>query len=142
VLFLLAGASALWATMLLVDLGNNGIADGLQVLEVRLEVLALGIFVLLEPVLSLLKGLLDLVLVFGVNLVSQLLLIFNGVSHCVNVVFDGVLGVDLLLEGLVLVGELLGVTDHGLNLLFREATLVVSDSNGLRLSSSLLNCGY
>jgi hypothetical protein len=97
--------------------------------------------VLLEPVLGLLKGLLDLVLVFGFNLVGELLLIFNSVSHCVDVVLEGVLGIDLFLESLILVGEFLGVTDHGLDFLFRETALIVGDCNGLGLSGALLDCG-
>jgi len=86
VLLFLAGAAGLWASVLLVYLGDDGIADGLQVLEVRLKVFALGLLVLLEPVLGFLEGLLDLILIFGINLVRQLLLVLNGVSHGVDVV--------------------------------------------------------
>lgn len=85
-LLFLAGAAGLWASVLLVYLGDDGIADGLQVLEVRLKVFALGLLVLLEPVLGFLEGLLDLILIFGINLVRQLLLVLNGVSHGVDVV--------------------------------------------------------
>ena len=84
---------------------------------------------LLEPILGLLQGLLNLVLILGVDLVGQLLLVLDGVPHGVDVVLEGVLGVDLLLQGLVLVGELLGVADHRLDLLFGEAALVVCDGD-------------
>ena len=52
-----------------------------------------------------------------------------------------VIGVDLFLEGLVLVGELLGIADHGLDLLFGETALVVGDGDALGLAGSLLVSG-
>jgi len=103
-----------------------------------LEVLALGIFVLFEPVLCLLKSLLDLVLIVLLDLFGELLLILDGVAHRVNVILERVLGIDLFLQGLVLVSELLGIANHGLDLFLAEAAFVICDSDALALASTLL----
>ena len=97
----------------------------------------LGILVLLHPVLGFLKGLLDLILVLGLDLLGELFFIFDCVSHCVDVVLKRVLGINLFLECLVLIGELLGIPNHVFNFFFAQATLVVSDSNALTLACSL-----
>jgi len=51
------------------------------------------------------------------------------------------LGVNALLNCLVLVGELLGVGDHLLDLLLSEAALIISDRDGLGLADALLDTG-
>ena len=56
----------------------------------------------------------------------------------VDLVLKGVLGTDLLLVGLVLINELLWVSDHLLNLLLGEATLIGGDRDGLIFTDNLL----
>jgi len=48
------------------------------------------------------------------------------------------LGFELLLDKLVLLGELFGFLDHAVNIGFAETALIIGDSDGLDLSSSLL----
>ena len=49
--------------------------------------------------------------------------------------------VDALLDGLVLVGELLGIGDHLVDLLLRQASLIISDRDGLGLADTFLDTG-
>lgn len=51
------------------------------------------------------------------------------------------LGINSLLDGLVLIGELLGVVDHLLDLFLSQAALVVGDRDSLSLAYTLLNTG-
>ena len=50
----------------------------------------------------------------------------------------GIAGLDLRLDGLVLLGELLGLGHHAVDLLLGQATLVVGDGNGLSLAGALV----
>jgi hypothetical protein len=50
-----------------------------------------------------------------------------------------VLGIDLLLDGFVLVSKLLGVLDHLLDFLLGEAALIVCDRDVLLFAGSLLD---
>ena len=122
----------------LVHLSDDGVANALQVFEVLLEVVLVGVVVRAQPVGVLGKRVLNQTLVIVVDLVGQLLLIFDGVAHLINVVLQLVLGVDLVFEQLVFLSELLSVGDHPLDFVLGEAALVVGDRDGLLLVGALL----
>ena len=88
VIFIFLTFTALLLAVCFVYLGDNGVADGLEILEAGLVVLSLSLFVFFLPLLSLLKSLLDDIFIFGVDLIGELFLIFNGVTHCVDVVLE------------------------------------------------------
>lgn len=137
-----AAISAVFATRLstlfLVNLSDNGVTDLLESLEVLLHVVFLSFFVGSHPVGLFLECLFDGLLVISLELVLELLLVLNGVSHLVDVVLELMLGFELLLDKLVLLGELFGFLDHAVNIGFAETALIIGDSDGLDLSSSLL----
>jgi len=56
-------------------------------------------------------------------------------------VLEGILGFDLLSDGIILSSELIGIGDHLLNLFLGEATLIVSDSDLLRLTGGFIASG-
>jgi hypothetical protein len=134
----IAAVLATLASSFLVNLGDDGVTDFLEPLEVLLHVVLLCLLVSSEPVLLGLEGFLNGLLVFFLEFVLELLLVLNGVSHLVDVVLKLVLSLELLLDGLVLFGELLGLFNHAVNVGFAKTTLIVGDSNGLNLTCSLL----
>lgn len=101
---------------MVVNGSNDGVADALQLLHLAVQVILVGILVRVEPVFGLSNGVLDCALVVLAQLVGELVLILNCVSHGEDVVLKGVFSVDLLLDCLVLVSELLGVGNHSLDL--------------------------
>merc|ERR1719310_459460 len=132
-------SAAAGAARLLVDLGDDGRADVLHLLELLLEVLLLGLLVVVEPLVGLLERLLDRLLVVVANLVGNALLgVGEGVLHRVDVVLKLVTRLNLLAHLLVLLLELLRLLDHALDLLLRQAALVVGDGDLLGLASALV----
>ena len=127
------------AALLLIDLSDDGIANALQFLHLLLKIIFVGFVVLVKPVFGIGKSIGNGALVVLVQLVGQLVLIFNCVAHLIDVVLECVLSVNAFLDSLVFVSELLSVEDHLLDFLLGEATLVVRDGDVLGLSSSLLN---
>lgn len=69
------------------------------------ELVLFSLVVGVNPVLGLLERVSDGLLVILVELISQLLLVFNLVAHLVDVVVELMLGVKLLLDSLILFGE-------------------------------------
>mmetsp|Transcript_9347 Transcript_9347/g.8809 ORF Transcript_9347/g.8809 Transcript_9347/m.8809 type:complete len:212 (-) Transcript_9347:1260-1895(-) len=104
-----------------------------------LVVFPLSIIIGVEPVLGISDGFIDLLLVISIQFVSQLLLILNGVPHGVDVVLQGVLGINLLFQYLVLLSKLLSILDHSFDFFFAKSSLVISDGNTLGGSSSFLH---
>jgi len=127
------------ATLSLIDLGNDWIANALQVLHLLFKIVLVGFLVRVEPIFSFGEGVGNGGLVVFFEFVGQLVLIFNCVAHLIDVVLECVLSVNAFLDCLVLIGKLLSVQDHLLDLFLGEATLVISNGNVLSLSSSLLN---
>jgi len=124
-----------------VDRRDDWVADFLQVLHLLGKGVLIGVLVGVEPVLGLRDGVHDGALVVLLQLLSELVLIFDRVAHGVDVVLKGVLGVDAFLDGFVLISELLGIIDHLLDFLGSEAALVVSNGDSLGLADTLLNTG-
>src|SRR5687768_15893974 len=73
-----------------------------------------------------------------VNLATETILIVDLVLEAEGVVLEAITSLDALTGSLVLLGELLGLGDHALNLLGSQAALVVGDGNGLLLASTLV----
>lgn len=125
-----------------VNRGNDWVANFLQILHLFLDGVLIGVLAVgVEPVLGLGEAVLDRRLVVLANLIGELVLVLNRVAHCVDVVLEGVLRVDALLDQLILVSELLRIGDHLFDLFLGQAALIVRDRNGLRLAHALLDAG-
>ncbi|KAI3485069.1 hypothetical protein L1887_51742 [Cichorium endivia] len=120
-----------------VDLGHDGVDLLLDLLLLVLELVGRGGGVGVEPLDALLDDLLERLLVGGLELVLELGLV-GGVADVVDVRLETVLGLGALEGLLVLLGELLGLLEHLLDLLRRETALVVADGDLLRLAGALL----
>ena len=127
------------STLRLVDFGNDWIANALQILHLGLEVIFVGIIVGVEPVFGLGESLGNCVLVLLFQLVGQLILVLDSVAHLEDVVLESVLGVNLLLDKFIFLGELLGVKNHLLDFLFAETAFLVSDGDVFLFAGSFLN---
>ena len=123
----------------MVDFGNDWIANALQFLHLGLEVIFVGIIVGVEPVFGLGESLGNCVLVLLFQLVGQLILVLDSVAHLEDVVLESVLGVNLLLDKFIFLGELLGVKNHLLDFLFAETSFLVSDGDIFLFTGSFLN---
>jgi hypothetical protein len=114
-----------------VQLRGNGVGDIRQLLELLVKVLGRGGgLVLVEPVLGLLDGVLDGLLVVVIDLAAETLLVVDLVAR-----------LNALAVGLVLLGVLLGFLNHALNVLGAEAALVVGDGDALGLAGALVDSG-
>merc|ERR1719158_2721667 len=137
-----AAASTVGGATGLVHLGDDGVAHRLEVLLHGVELILLGVLGGVEP----LHGLLDLVL----DLLELLLgdgrlelVLADGVLHLVAVRLEAVLGVDALLGLGILIGELLGLAHHAVNVLLGETALVVGDGDvGLLARGALVLGGH
>lgn len=94
--------------------------------------------VLLKPVLGLLNGVKNGLLVLIVDLATKTLLIVDLVLQGESVVLESVAGLNALTGSLVLFSVLLSLSDHAVDLLLGETALVVVDGDGLALSSALI----
>lgn len=77
-------------------------------------------------------------LVLLVDLATKTLLVVDLVLQAESVVLKTVTGLNALTSSLVLLGELLGLGDHAVNLLLGETALVVGDGDGLLLAGALV----
>lgn len=121
-----------------VELADDGLHDLLQLLLLGLELLQVGVLVRLHPLDLLLHGLLDDLLVLVRQLAAQLLLVADLVLQGVGVALQLVARVDALLQLLVLVGESLGVVHHAVDVLWRQAVLVVGDGDLVLVARALV----
>jgi len=125
-----------------IELGGDGVSDVRQLLELLVKVLRGRLSgVLLEPVLGLLDGVLESLLVIIVNLATETLLVVDLVLQAVGVVLELIARLNALAVGLVLLGVLLGFLDHALNVLSAQAALVVGDGDALSLTGALVDSG-
>ena len=131
-------ARATRAASITVQLGGDRVDLLLELLLGLLELVDVGVAVRLEPLDALLDGLADGLLVLVAQLAAELLLVAHLVLQRVHIGLELVLGVDLLLELLVVVGEALGVLDHALDLVGREAILVVVDDDVVLVAGALV----
>lgn len=77
-------------------------------------------------------------LLLVVNLATETILIVDLVLQVEGVVLKSVASLNALTGSLVLLGVLLGLGNHAVDLLLGETTLVVGDGDGLGLASSLV----
>merc|ERR1712196_711834 len=134
-----AAAAGGRAAALLVDLRDDGRAGVLQLLELLVEVLLLGVLVVIEPLVDLFERLLDGLLVVAADLVGDALLrVAERALHREEVVLETVAALDLLAHLLVLLGELLGLGHEVLDLLGRQPALAAGDRNRLRDARALV----
>merc|ERR1719297_766251 len=121
----------------LVDLHHNWIVLSFELFLLGFILFSAGIWVALKVLKALSRGIFDDLFVLIRELVLKLL-ITQGVFHLEAVVFESILGIDLLSELFILVLILLSILHHFLDLLLRETTFVVGDGNLLGLSSGLV----
>merc|ERR1719401_2287495 len=124
-----------------VVLRHDGCADALNLLVLLLDLLRVGLGVRVHPRLAVLESVHDLLLLVGVHLLTEALVVagaLRGAAHRVHVAVEGILSVDTLLDLLVLIGKLLGLLDHLLDLLLCQAAFVVGDRDLLALASALV----
>jgi hypothetical protein len=141
-----------------IQLAGDGVGDVAQLLLLLLEILGLSVLgVLLKPVGGFLDGFekLDCVskwllergrksyslLVILINLATKTFIIIDLVLQAKGVVLEAISGLNALSGSLVLIGELLGFSDHAVDLLLSETSLVVGDGDRFLLSSSLITSG-
>merc|ERR1711977_281642 len=108
-------------TGILVHLLDDWVAHSLELLLHGLELLFLGMLSSVEPG----HDLVDLVL----NESVLELLIVDLVLHVVGVGLEAVLGIDPLLVLGILISELLGLTNHTLDVILAQTALVVGDGD-------------
>jgi len=111
----------------LVDGSNDWIANALQFLHLLFVSIFVSVIVGIHPVFGFCEGVSNGILIVLVQLVCQFVLIFNCVAHLIDVVLECVLSVNAFLDGLVFVGELLGVKNHLLDLLRGETTFIIGN---------------
>merc|ERR1719160_679729 len=129
------------ATGALVVLLDDRAADALDLLLLLLDLLRVRIRVRGEPVLAVLDRIVHGLLLVLIHLLAKTLVLtgaFHGRLHGVKVVVERVARVHLLLQRHVLLRELLSLLDHALDLLLRQAALVVRDRDLLRVTSALV----
>merc|ERR1719401_1576482 len=124
-----------------VVLRHDGRANALNLLVLLLDLLCISLRVRVHPRLAVLESVHDLLFLVGVHLLAEALVVagaLSGAAHRVHVAVEGVLSVDALLDLLILIGKLLGLLDHLLDLLLRQAAFVVGDRDLLALASALV----
>merc|ERR1719300_1041272 len=123
----------------LVQLGDDGVADALDLLLLVVKLLLLCQLVGVQPRDHLSALVDDLLLVLLADLVLDLL-VLNGGLHLEGIGLEGVLGGDAVLLLVVLVLVLLRLVHHALDLLLAQAALVVGDGDLVLLAGGLV-CG-
>merc|ERR1711913_196594 len=121
----------------LVQLGDDGVADGLNLFLLLLELLNLGQLVGVQPLDGVITLVGDQLLIVSGDLVSHLLVI-NGGLHVEAVALQTILGGDPVLLLGVLVLELLSVIHHALDLFLGQTALVVGDGDLVLLPGALV----
>ncbi|KAI8422733.1 hypothetical protein MSG28_006492 [Choristoneura fumiferana] len=125
----------------LVQLGDDGVADALELLLLVLILLFVSQLVGVEP----LDGVVALVedgLFVGVCQLVLELLVFHGGLHVEAVRLERILGLNGLLLFVVFVAVALGLVDHAFDLLLGETALVIGDGDLVFLVGGLLDGGH
>lgn len=131
-----------WSACTAIELADDGLNDLLQLLLLSLEVFQLCILMRLHPLNLLLHRFLNGLLVVVRQLASKLLLVADLVLQRVGIALQLIAGVDPLLQLLVFVGKALGVIHHALNVLWREAVLVICDCDFVLVACTLVLSGH
>merc|ERR1711939_1138912 len=92
--------SATTAASLAIVLGDDGRTDSLDLLMLVLDLLGVCLWVRVDPLLTILECILDLLLLIGVHLLAQTL-VLTGALYCrlhgVHVAIEGILGINTFL---------------------------------------------
>merc|ERR1719460_2254514 len=140
VIIVIVFRAAAAARALVVLLDDRG-ADALDLLLLLLDLLRVGLRVAREPVLPILDGIVDGLLLVLVHLLPEALVVARALNrglHRVDVSVESVARVDALLRQLVFLRELLRFPDHLLDLLLRQTALVVRDGDLLSVARALV----
>merc|ERR1712113_613839 len=120
-------------------------ADALDFLVLLLDLFCVCLWIRVQPRLTILESVHNLLLFLGIELLAQTLVLARALSgrpHRMQISVESILRIHALLDFLVLVGKLLGFFDHLLDLLLRQAALVVGDGDLLTLASGLVLCTH
>ncbi|ROW17094.1 hypothetical protein VPNG_01039 [Cytospora leucostoma] len=123
-----------------VELHHDGVGNSLKLLLLSLVLLLGSLLALVQPGDGLVNLSLELLLVGSVKLLVDLG-VGQSVAQRVGVGLEAVLGRDTLGLKIVLLLELLGLSQHALNVLLGQTTLVVGDDNLVGLAGTLLEGG-
>jgi hypothetical protein len=121
-----------------VNSGHDGVEQSLQLLLFSLKLSGLGIVVSVGPILDFLEFFGDGGLFVGFELVLEFLVI-QSVLDADAVAFQGISGLNLLSDLLILVFESFGLLNEVFDVLFRESSLVVGDGDLGVLGGSLIS---
>merc|ERR1712119_263779 len=113
------------AALSLVEFSDDGLDDVLHLLLLSLEVLSLGLGIVLQPLDLLVDDLLNFALLVFAQLASQLLLVSDPILQTVGVALELIPSLNLALQGGILLGKLLGIVDHPLDVLGAESVVVL-----------------
>merc|ERR1719311_392929 len=131
-------AAAAGALVVLLD---DRRADALDLLLLLLDLLRVGLRVARQPVLPILDGIVDSLLLVLVHLLPEALVLartLNRGLHGMDVSVESIARVDALLRQLVFLRELLRFPDHLLDLLLRQPALVVRDRDLLGVARAFV----
>merc|ERR1712066_110044 len=124
-----------------VVLGYDGSANAFHLLVLLLNLLRIRLGIGIEPRLTVLEGIHDLLFLLLVHLLAEALVFARTLGrrpHRMDVAIERVLRVDALLYLLVLVGKLLCFLGHLLDLLLGEPAFVVRDGDFLLFARALV----
>merc|ERR1712047_184177 len=128
-----------WSTSSVsIQLGDDGVANTLNLLLLLVELLNLGKLVGVQPLDGLIALVVDSLLVVFADLVLDLVVIESGL-HIEAVALKSILGRNPVLLLVVLSLELLSITDHSLDFFLGKPSLVVGDRDLVLLAGGLVS---
>merc|ERR1719517_412940 len=130
-----------WSTSSVsIQLGDDGVANTLNLLLLLVELLNLGKLVGVQPLDGLIALVVDSLLVVFADLVLDLVVIESGL-HIEAVALKSILGRNPVLLLVVLSLELLSIADHSFDFLLGKPSLVIGDRDLVLLASGLVSSG-
>jgi len=127
-------------TSSLVNSHHNGVEEIFKLFLLGSVFFSFSLVVGLKPFGYFINKFLDILLLISLELVLELL-VLEGVSDGVGVVFESVLSFDLLLEGFVLSLEFLSFLDETVDFFLGKTTLLVGNGDLVGLGSTFISSG-
>jgi len=127
-------------TSFLVDSGDDGVENGFNILLMLFEFFSMSFGVGFDPSEGIFAQLFELSSFISREFILDLVILQRS-SDRVAVVFEGVLGFDLLLDEFILLLVLFSFTDHLFDFFFGESSLVVGNGNLVGFTSRLIDSG-
>jgi len=124
----------------LVDSGDDGVENGFNILLMLFVFFSMSFRVGFDPGEGITAELFELSAFFGREFILDLFILQRS-SDRVAVVFETVLGFDLLLDEFILLLVLFSFTDHLFDFFFGESSLVVGDGNLVGFTSRFISSG-